>query len=354
MKKGFKIAYSVVFMAVCASPLSLIPFVGSSGGIGKNAPAEMPAFLSDGRVNSDFSTQFEAWASDRLPLRAQLLSAAGFVKGGLLHSPASNVISGKNGQLFFIDEQYDYMDTNALSPAQIRAAAVTLHLIQEHVENAGGRFTFVPMPNKSSVYPEDMPACSHRAEENNYTRLCAQLDAAGVRYTDMLTIMTESKAQPVYHKRDTHWNQLGALIGYNAVMDSLGRPHKRYDGVHYTLEKTWEGDLDKLLYPAAAPKDYQYRFEIGYEPFVFTYPAGVTDMQAQLASFMSDREENDSDFTARCLGDAQNEKLYMVSDSFGRALLPFVIDNYKAATFVRTDRPDITRAEGGDMVYEIV
>ena len=350
MNKAFKIIYA----AVCALPLAMKPFSGSNAEVEKKKLADRPSVVEDGKINNDFSTQFEAWFNDRLPLRSELLSAAGFVKGEILSSPSSNVISGSDGWLFFNDEKKDYMDTNAMTASQTRAAAVTLSLIEERVRSTGGRFTFVPMPNKASVYGEYMPKCYTRAEENNYTRLCRELDDLGVNYVDMLEIMTDQKDLGLYHKRDTHWNYLGALIGYNEIMNSLGAVHENYDGVTFSYLKTWESDLDKLLYPTGGFTDYQYYFDIAYNQFMFTYPSAAADPAEQLAVFMSDKEENDMNITSRSSTQMPNERLYMVRDSFGRALLPFMIDNYKTATFVRTNCPDIGKAQGADMVYEIV
>ncbi len=355
MKKAFKIAYAALFFAVCATPLALMPFVKSNAEIEKKALTEMPSFISDGKINTDFSTQFESWFNDRLPLRSQLLSAANLVKGELLTSPSSNVISGSDGWIFFDTDKLDYMNTNAMTDNQIRSMAVTISLIEENVKGKNGSFTFVPMPNKASVYDEYFPSCYKKADENNYTRLCAQLDDLGVNYVDMLKVMRENKSSDIYHKRDSHWNYLGTLIGYNAIMNSLGKPHKTYDGVSYKLEKDWRGDLDKLLYPSGGFMDYQYHFDIEYQPFRFTVPVGVSDVQSQLETFMSDKEENDSRIGTANSGKTDNARLYMVRDSFGRALLPFMIDNYKTCMFVRTDCPELSLVpQGGDMVYEIV
>ena len=355
MKKAFKIAYAALFFAVCATPLALMPFVKSNAEIEKKALTEMPSFVSDGKINTDFSTQFESWFNDRLPLRSELLSAANLVKSEVLTSPSSNVITGSGGYIFFDTDKMDYMDTNAMTDNQIRSIAVTLSLIQENVMAKGGRFTFVPCPNKASVYDEYFPACYKKAEENNYTRLCKQLTEIGVNHVNMLELMCENKSTGIYHKRDSHWNYLGALYGYNAIMDSLARAHKTYDGVSYKYEKDWRGDLDKLLYPSGGFMDYQYHFTIDYQPFRFTSPVGVTDTQAQLENFMSDKEEGDSRIGTANMGQADNTRLYMVRDSFGRALLPFMIDNYKTCMFVRTDCPELAQvAAGGDMIYEIV
>lgn len=355
MKKTFKIVYSALFFAVCAAPLALMPFVQSNAEIEKKALAEMPSLVSDGKLNNDFSDQFESWYNDRLPLRSQLLSAANFVKSGLLTSPSSNVITGSDGWIFFETDKLDYMNTNALPESRIRATAVTLSLIEENVTSRGGSFTFVPMPNKASVYSEHFPSCYTKERLNNLNRICRELDGLGVNYVDMLGLMTENKSMGLYHKRDSHWNYLGALLGYNAIMDSLAHPHKTYDNASYSYEKTWRGDLDKLLYPSGGFMDWQYNFDIDFDEFMFTFPAGVEDTQAQLEIFMSDKEENDTRISTKQLEGDASGRLYMVRDSFGRALLPFMIDNYASAMFVRTDCPELTTvADGTDMVYEIV
>lgn len=355
VNKACKIIYSAAFFAVCALPLVLKPFTGEAQEIGKKALAEKPSLRAeDGSLNSDFSTEAERYVSDRLPLRAELLSAAGFVKGDLLHGTVSNVICGKKGWLFFRDEAADYMNTNAMTDAEVQSLAVTLSLIEERVRENGSSFTFVAMPNKSTIYSEYMPACYKKSDENNLTRVQAALDAAGVTYTDMRQVMLDAKDSGVYHKRDTHWNYLGALFGYNAIMESLGKPHETYNGVSFSQNKNWRGDLDKLLYPAGGFYDWQYKIDIAWQPFRITQPRGITDPQAGLADLMSDKEEKDMRIAAENTGAAQNEYLYMVRDSFGRALLPFFIDNYKHTTFVRTDNPDVSQMLFSDTVYEIV
>ncbi len=355
MKKAFKIAYSVLFFAACAAPAAMMPFVGNTAEIEKKELTELPAFINENGINNDFSTQFESWFNDRIPMRPELLSAANLIKGEVLNTASSNVISS-GGWLFYDSEKLDYMNTNAMTDAEITAAAVTLSLLEERVTSDGGKFTFVPAPNKASVYGEHMPLCYTRADENNLTRLSAKLTELGVTYTDLLGALTEAKkSSQVYHARDSHWNNLGAVIGYNEIMNTLGRPHKTYADASYTYEQIWRADLDKLLYPSGGYMDWQYTFDITYSLFRFTSPAGVRDTAQQLAIFMSDKEENDTNISTQNLNKAPNKSLYMVRDSFGRALLPFMIDNYATANFVRTNRPELTGSfKDKDFVYEIV
>ena len=355
MKKSFKVFYIVVFMLICAAPLALMPFAKKNENIEKRELAKFPKYMENGRLNVDFSTEFESWFNDRIPYRSELLTAANYIKGETLHAPTSNAIVGKDGWLFYESEGADYMNTNAMTDAQINAAVITLSLIQENVESKGGHFVFVPMPNKASVYGEYMPGCYTKDRINNLSRIMTRSDEVGVNYVDMQAVMEANKDKTLYHRRDSHWNYQGALIGYNAIMDGLGVEHKTYADATYTVEKNWRADLDKLLYPAGGVMDDQYYYNISYEKFMFTYPAGVKDTQAQLENFMSDKEEGDDLIKTKSRGVKDGSKLYMARDSFGRALLPLMIDNYETAEFKRTDTPDINSiGENTDFVYEIV
>lgn len=354
MKKAFKIVYVVLFFLLLCLPAALYPFYKNNSSLEKRALTEFPEYLSDGTPNQQFSDQFEAWVSDHLPLSAQLLTAANTLRGELLHGQTANVIDGRDGWLFFAAEAADYMDTNALTDDQLRAMAVTLSLMQERTEAGGGRFTFVAIPNKSSVYQEYMPAWYRRGSKSNLTRLQAVLPDYGVTFTDMLSVLTAHRDEGVYHRRDSHWNYRGALYGADAILTSLGREHTIDPDASYTVESTWRGDLDKLLLPAGGVMDEQIIFDVTHADFRFTYPQGVKNTKEQLGIFMSDKEERDELFSTKNKELSDGSRLLMARDSFGRALLPWMIDSYETATFRRQDHPDLSSlAEDTDVVYEI-
>ena len=354
MKKSFKIIYTALFFLLLFLPMALLPFFHNDASLEKRDLAEFPDYVSEGKLNLQFSDQFESWVSDHLPLRAQLLTASNTVKGELLHGQTSNVIVGKDGWLFFASEGESYMGINAMTDDEIKAFAVTLSLLQEQVEENGGHFTFVPMPNKSSVYPEYMPAHYRQADETNLTRIQTALSNYDVNYTDMLSVLTEHKDEGVYHRRDSHWNYRGALLGYDAILSDISREHSDIKNIPYTVEQSWRGDLDKLLLPAGGVMDDQIIYSADHSDFMFTYPMGVRNTADQLAIFMSDREERDDLFSTKNKDLNDGSNLLMARDSFGRALLPWMIDSYETATFRRTDRPDVSKLpEGTDVVYEI-
>ena len=354
MKKGFKLIYVLVFFAFLCIPALLMPFFKNDASLEKRSLAKFPAYLSEGKLNLRFSDQFESWLNDHLPLRSQLLTVSNAVGGELLRGQTSNVIVGRKGWLFYASEAADYMNVSAMSETQLRALAVTLSLLQEQTERGGGRFTFAAVPNKSSVYGEYMPGRYRPSPERNLTRLRALLPEYGVNYADLLALLTEAMDAGVYHRRDSHWNYRGALLGADAILDSLGRSHEDHAGLSFTTEQSWRGDLDKLLLPAGGVMDEQIVYDASHADFTFKQPKGVEDAQAQLEIFMSDREERDMLFVTENAELTDGSSLFMARDSFGRALLPWMIDAYETATFRRTGSPDLrSLAAGTDVVFEI-
>ena len=354
MKKGFKLVYVLAVMLLLCIPALLSPFFKNDASLEKRALAKFPAYLSEGKLNLEFSDQFESWLNDHLPLRAKLLTVSNLLRGELLRGQTSNVIVGREGWLFFASEAADYMDANALSETELRSLAVTLSLMQEQTERCGGKFTFAAVPNKSSVYGEYMPARYRASTERNLTRLQALLPEYGVNFTDMLALLTEARDAGVYHRRDSHWNYRGALLGADAILDSLGRAHEDHAGLSFTVERSWRGDLDKLLLPAGGTLDEQIVYAAEHSAFSFKQPKDVEDARAQLEIFMSDREERDMLFVTENAELEDGSNLLMARDSFGRALLPWMIDAYETAAFRRTSAPDLRNlAAGTDVVFEI-
>ena len=356
MNKIAKLIYVAAFFAVCCAPLCMMPFSKSADLENTSDKLSFPKLMEEGKINTSFSEQLDNYMNKKLPARSKLLNAADSLTGGVFGAKTANVIPGKEGWLFYGGTEDNYIDRNAMTEDELRSAVVTLSLIQENVQSKGGSFVFVPMPNKNEIYPEYMPSRYIKAEKNDLSRLMEKLGQSDVNFLDMKQVLLDNKSLGIYHKNDSHWNYLGAFIGYDAIMNALGREHKTYENADYTTAYTWRGDIYDMIYPEGDYLDKQYTFNIDFEEFRFAFPQ-TQDNEGQLKLFMSnDAEKNhDERFAVQKLVPTTHRKLYMVRDSFGRALLPFMIDNYDSAVFARTTIPELSSVgPGTDMVYELV
>lgn len=63
-----------------------------------------------------------------------------------------------------------------------------------------------------------------------------------------------------YRKQDSHWNEKGAVLAYNTILDALGREHEDYSDAEIMRVKTEGGDLAIALYSVAAEPEWDYRY----------------------------------------------------------------------------------------------
>lgn len=352
--KAFKTAYIALFLCVSLIPLCLWPFFKNEEPIGKTELAPSPSITDEnGKINTDFFSDFDDYFTEHLTFRSQLVTADNYIKSQLLGGDAGNVVAGKDGYIFSAETLDDYTG-ETFSRRKINNIARTVKLMQDKVLSDGNNFVFTVAPNKNTVYPEYMPSRYVQGTESNLSLLADQLKKSGVHYVDLKSVLKSYDTQ-LYLKRDTHWNNLGALYGFSAIMESLGKNTKDYNGLEYSYEKQWRGDLDKMLYPCGGIPDYQYYFKHNYDNINILMPRLGVDNYSAMEELMSDSEQKDSLIKTRNAQARGN--LLMVRDSFGRAMLPYLADSYNSATITRSQPFSLTSLvpdSDTDVVYEIV
>ncbi len=328
--------FIVFCMGLCALPLLGMLF-GYTGKNLENRPlARIPPLWDEAGFNSLFPGKFDDYFDDHFGFREEMVTAFHTLTMETLGDTVNEKVDvGKAGMLFYADARNDYIKIDLLSGRDIGRAAVCLRLQQEYCETQGAAFAFAIAPNKSSVYPEYMPSYLTPAEgENNRERLLAALTAAGVNTIDFTAALTTAKAggELLYHPEDTHWNALGALIGYRAIMEGvLPGVGNAYQDATFTQANDYGGDLHNFVLPAVAGANPRpvFQEELAYETEPQRPGRSVTTITNSTA----------------------NEKmLYFFRDSFADALLPYLSANLGRVVYdaefpynylnVPTEQPD--------------
>ena len=173
--------------------------------------------------------RFERYFKDRFAFRNALIRLqAGVLWHGLHTSSTDTVIAGKGDWLFYADDGgiQDYVQSEPFSEVDLQRWQLTLERIRDWLASRGTRFLFVLAPDKQMIYPELMPASLHRLH-NSYRadQLLAYMRAhSTVEILDLRPAILEAKPHELlYHRYDTHWNDRGALIGYQQIAMRLER-----------------------------------------------------------------------------------------------------------------------------------
>ncbi len=320
MKKKAMTVYLVLALALCLVPFAGLLWKKSGESLENRTLASFPSIRTeDGGWNVQFLSQAGDYFEDHFAYRQEMVTADALLKASLLGvSTADGVIKGTDGWLYYKDSLDDYLVQNTLSDRAIFNIAHTLAMMQGIVEESGRQFLFTVAPNKNSLYGEHMPYYDRAkvGEVKNIAKLQEALAQEGVHYVNLHALF-EGQDEVLYHQRDSHWNNKGAALAAQALLDALDREHASYEDAPFEIRKDYEGDLDKMLFPlAVTPED-----EIYYtDAFTYQYEGEV--------------ESNfDPDIRTTC-ADAKGS-LLMYRDSFGNALLPFFAQEYEKARFSR-------------------
>ena len=319
MKKG-KLIYCILFFAICLCP-SLGMLVTKQETSSENRQlSEFPSpKTEEGKINVEWLSQAGDYFQEHFAFRNELVTGNALLHGRLLEtSTADGVIQGKNGWLYYKDSLDDYLGQELLSDRSLFNIAHMLSMTQQALEEKGVNFLFTIAPNKNSLYGDNMPYYDKLkvSDQTNRENLESWLKTEKVAYADLYQALMDED-EVLYHARDSHWNNKGAALAADVLMDALGKDHDSYEGESYTVRRDYTGDLDTMLYPLASTADD----EIYY------------DKETTYATV----EEIQSNFDPRIttVNPVKEGSLVMYRDSFGNALLPYMADAYANAYFSR-------------------
>lgn len=318
------IIYIAVFLVISLVPL--FTFSGKQAAIGNETEADKPA-LSDGL---EFTANVDAYFSQKFGFRNRLVYAQNVLKKMIFKtSGQTDVIVGEDGWLFYGRALDDFLGTSVLDELSIERMGAILSMMQEYVERENGEFIFVSAPNKMSVYGEYMPY--YYIEENgqgNYELLYDRLTALGVHTVQLKNELALKKLAGVqlYHKLDSHWNNYGAAIAYEAMAEALSdvygeaySGYTHYSGLPYSIKNNFSGDLQSMLLPGSKVKDSQVEFDV-VESFEYLNRfRGVDDLVISTQNNAA----------------AVDRNVTLFRDSFGNALYRFFANEYTSLTAKR-------------------
>lgn len=255
MKK--KIFIIIFFCLLCLPSLGML-FFKTDVSVEQRQVQIFPSIKTGGKLNVKFFDQLNDYFSDNFAFRQNLIEVDAIIKKNVFRQSGNEkVIVGSKGYLFFSETLDDYLGQNTLSKREIYSCGRVLSLLQENVEQNNRQFLFVITPNKNSLYPEYMPKRYIKtSEQNNYSLLQAEMKKENINTVDLKKMFIDS-GKEVYHKLDSHWNNQGAAMGCNAILNYLGKDHYDYTNERHTIKKNFSGDLYGMVISKRKQKRYK-------------------------------------------------------------------------------------------------
>lgn len=336
MKKIWYRLFTGAFFVLCAIPALGTLVLGPSEAVANETLVPMPCLHNpDGSLNMDFLSDSGDWFAKHFAFRQELITADSAWKAALFATSSQKLVAlGQDGWLYYAETVDDYTGADTITPRQAFCAARSLKIAQEYAEGLDAQFLFTVAPNKLSLYPEHFPGLQ-RADKTAYDLLRAALDQQEVAYADLSGPLSQA-GETLYHVTDSHWNNKGAALAHDVLLENLGAGAGPAFAKPGHMEASHEGDLYVMLYPSSRWLDEQFVFDT---PLAFTYDTPV---------------RGPDDILIQTTGQGEGS-LLMFRDSFGNALHSLLAESFAHAVFTRSAPYDLTQAASADFVIlEIV
>lgn len=203
-------------------------------------------------------TQFEQFFSDHLFVRNQLVKLRNYTKYLVWHNSGNDrVLVGKNGWLYLAwDGSVGVARRETLfTDEELKAWSDVLKQRTKWCADRGITYVFVVAPDKPSIYPEFVPnVLKPMRDRSKLEQLSAYLrNQAGINFVNLTEPLLQQKGiADLYLKTDTHWNQRGAYIGYQNIVQSIAKLYPSMQNLsiavaNFAQSEYGEGDCARMM-----------------------------------------------------------------------------------------------------------
>lgn len=227
-KKGhafYTILFILLFISVLLIPVSGIDNAEKSM-IEKRNLAKWPLLIMDGKLNEKYGTHFENWLSDRFRGRYRIISAYSIVNNHLLgRLENSKAMLGNDGFFFYKggDSIANFQNKNLFKNNELETIRKNILLRRKLLDKHGIKYYVMIAPDKNRIYGEKYPNYIYKyRSQSRAEQLVSYLKNHGIDVVYPLNELNSGKQTRInYYRYDTHWNTLGAFIGYESIMKMI-------------------------------------------------------------------------------------------------------------------------------------
>jgi alginate O-acetyltransferase complex protein AlgJ len=312
--------WSIIVLGLLCIPLLLHLSAILSGAKLRDNLSPWPGLPTGIWTLQNFPRELDAYLGDRFGGRDLLVPAYAKIKLAL-NSPSSNrVILGRGGWLYLTDNSAVQQSLGELHRVDdVEAMVRFLSKTDSRLKREGREFFAALIPNKHSVHVDTLPAwATKKFSSTEYETFVESMRHQGLSTVNLKRILKKAKTAEetaLYRKTDTHWNYLGALFGFNAIVSASGRQDWKLEpsSVLTGPIRAEGGDLSRFLGTQSSVSDMDY------------YELKIPDPTDGLREWGQHRQRS---YELSGLG--SEETVLVVGDSFSRKYFrPYFAQNVK-------------------------
>ena len=323
--------------------------------------ASKPIFMST-NIN-EYPKKYEEYFNDYLPFRNELVKLKNlndiFVFKNII---SDRVLLGKAKWLFVkwydLIEQYIGIEGYNFSEKELEIAKNNLIHFRDELKKKNIDFIFMVCPDKQFIYSEYMPDYIKRKPDNKGTDFVIEYIKSNtdikVVYPKNELLKYKDKYQ-LYYKYDSHWNTLGAYIGYTELTRILNIDNKsiesfkilEFDSAYRNSNKDSSVFYNDMARMVSLNDIKKFRDDIIYilEDYKYTI-TNITDdwRSSRISNYNLDNFKN-------------NRNILIIGDSYSFEMMDYIITTFKQSEFIHEryfENKDIKKYKPDIVVFQSV
>ncbi len=314
--------------------LATLPSLSASTTTVLQRPTSLGAWMWLFDEATAYPAAFTRYFNDRFGFRRFLVRTHGRLV--LLGWPVNGeVIVGRQGWLFLGETRAreSYQAGSLFTAQELANWQDELERRRDWLAAQGSDYLLVIAPEKSTIYPEFMPANVPRiGQQTRLDQLVKYLaENSNLQVVDLRKALMQAKSQrPTHYRTDTHWNDWGAFIAYQRILTTLTERHSNIQPKNATdyifrEQDTSGGDLAGML----ALKDLLSDQAIMAEAVVLARAQQADTGIAPLPNVPAWNQPE-----AKEVPDLDAPTAIMFRDSFGSTLIPFLSEHFRRILYL--------------------
>ena len=346
---------AALFLAVISLPLAanLAGFDGGDPGAENRALAPFPRFDGSLRSASACAEGFSAWFDDHFGLRSMLVRWHGEGDLRVLGvSPTTDVVKGRDGWFFYAADSSveDFANERLLTPEGVQGWRDTLTRAAAWLGARHVAYVFTIAPDKHAINPGQMPATLRRLHDTSRTdQVFAGLAGSGVVAVDVRpALAAASLRERTYQQTDTHWNDRGAFVAYQAIIAAVRAQVP-------SVPPAWSRDDFEPVVRTVEGMDLAGM--MGLKRVLRETDLALVPRRPRQALVVEPPGAAPTDYEGRLVTEIPGSPLpraLIIRDSFGARLTPFLSEHFSRAVYVWQNdfETDIVLQEHPDVVIQ--
>lgn len=292
---------------------------------------------------NEYPKKYEEYFNDYLPFRNELVKLKNLndifiFKNSLYHK----VLVGKERWLFYtvynLTEKYIGIEEYNFTEKELEKAKNNLIHFRDELKKKNIDFIFMVCPDKQFIYSEYMPNYIKRKSIKSGTDIFVEYIKNNtdikVVYPKEELLKYKDKYQ-LYYKYDSHWNSLGAYIGYTELTRILNIDNKsiesfkilEFDSAYRNSNKDSSLFYNDIARMVSLNDIKKFRDDIIYilEDYKYTI-TNITDdwSLSRISNYNLDNFKN-------------NRNILIIRDSYSFEMMDYIITTFKQSEFIHIE-----------------